>query len=104
MADESAARALKFPFRRPVPALNQYYLPLSASRDPRRMAETISVRGSDRMLPEWNRRISYVRLSRNQRCRTSAQGRVESDFWFRAFLTAETETATKLVTTAPICP
>jgi hypothetical protein len=29
------------------------------------MAETIVVRGSDRMLPEWNRRISYVRLSRN---------------------------------------
>src|SRR2546429_9873010 len=37
-------------------------------------------------------------------CRTSAQGRVESDFWFRAFLTAETATATKLATTAPICP
>src|SRR2546429_9082304 len=37
-------------------------------------------------------------------CRTSAQGRVETDFWFRTFLTAEMETATKLVTTAPICP
>jgi len=38
------------------------------------------------------------------RCRMSAQGRVEPDFWLRTFLTAEMETVTKLVATAPIRP